>query len=129
MRSAQRLRAALAVAAVAAVAAALPAAASADPTHVRLGRVSGPTPFPGGCPGAAFDDTNTPGLEVEPSITANRARPSNVVAAWIQDEGPQSSRTDVTATSRNGGRTWAVHTIPGLTKCEGGPADSGADPW
>jgi hypothetical protein len=126
MRSARRLSLALAVAAVAA---ALPATASAAQDPVSLDLVSGPTPFPGGCPGAAFDATNTPGLEVEASITANRARPSNVVAGWIQDEGPDSSRTDVTATSRNGGRTWTTHTIPGLTRCEGGSADSAADPW
>jgi BNR repeat-like domain len=126
MRSAQRLRAAVTVVAVVA---ALPAAAFAGQTRVSLGLVSAPTPFPAGCPGAAFDDTNTPGLEVEPSITANRARPHKLAAAWIQDEGPDSSRTDVTAMSRNGGRTWTVHTIPGLTKCEGGTADSAADPW
>ena len=56
-------------------------------------------------------------------------RRDNVVAAWIQDQGPDSSRTDLTASSRDGGRTWQRSTIPGLTRCEGGTADSGADPW
>ena len=79
--------------------------------------VSGPTPFPAGCPGAAFDATMIPGQELEPSITVNRARPSNVVAAWIQDVGPDSSRTDVTAFSRDGGRTF------------GPPAQVHADGW
>ena len=117
------------VLALLAVAAAIPAVAGARPARVSLSRVSGPTPFPAGCPGAAFDSTMIPGQELEPSITVNRARPSNVVAAWIQDVGPHSSRTDLTASSTNGGRTWRRRTIPGLTKCEGGTADSGADPW
>jgi len=126
MRTARRCRIALAVLTVAA---AMPAAAFAAPGRVSLHMVSGPTPFPAGCPGAAFDATMIPGQELEPSITVNRARPRNVVAAWIQDVGPDSSRTDLTASSHDGGRTWTRHTIPGLTKCEGGPADSAADPW
>ena len=126
MGTAPRLRLALALLGVAA---AMPAAAVAAPARVSLRQVSGPTPFPAGCPGAAFDDTMIPGQEVEPSITANRARPNNVVAAWMQDSGPDSVRSDVTASSRNGGRTWTRTTIPGLTKCEGGTADSAADPW
>lgn len=126
MRTIRRFRVALAVLAVAA---ALPAAASAAPARVSLTRVSGPTPFPAGCPGAAFDATMIPGQELEPSITINRARPSNVVAAWIQDVGPDSSRTDVSAFSRDGGRTWTRSMISGLTRCEGGTADSAADPW
>src|SRR4051812_10584259 len=124
--TARRCRTALAVLTVAA---AMPAAAFAAPGRVSLHMVSGPTPFPAGCPGAAFDATMIPGQELEPSIAVNRARPRNVVAAWIQDVGPDSSRTDLTASSHDGGRTWTRHTIPGLTKCEGGPADSAADPW
>jgi hypothetical protein len=54
--------------------------------------VSGPSPFAAGCPGAAFDATMIAGQELEPSITVNPANPRNIVAAWIQDAGPQSSR-------------------------------------
>ena len=118
-----------AVALVAATGVLPAAAAGAKPSGVELHQISGPTPFAAGCPGAAFDSTMIPGQELEPSLTVNRAHPRNIVAAWIQDVGPDSSRTDLTASSRDGGRTWIRHTIPGLTKCEGGPADSAADPW
>jgi BNR repeat-like domain len=126
MRTSRRLVPALAVLAVAV---ALPAAATAAPGRVSLDRVSGPTPFPAGCPGAAFDDTNVAGQEIEPNVTANRANPNHLVAAWIQDTGPDSLRSDVTARSHNGGRTWTRTTIPGLTICEGGTADAAGDPW
>jgi hypothetical protein len=118
------------LAVAAGVTAAVPAVATAMPYGVHaLWLVSGPTPFPAGCPGAAFDNTMIPGQEVEPSITANPTNPRNVVAAWIQDIGPVSPRTDLAASSVDGGRTWKRSTIPGLTKCEGGLADGAADPW
>src|SRR5690349_2913316 len=106
MRTARSCRTALAVLTVAA---AMPAAAFAAPSRVSLRMVSGPAPFPAGCPGAAFDATMIAGQELEPSITVNPARPRNVVGAWIQDVGPDSSRTDLTASSHDGGRTWTRH--------------------
>lgn len=109
---------------------ALVAVATAKPYGVKALRlVSGPSPFPSGCPGAAFDSTAIAGQELEPSITVNPANPRNLVAAWIQDVGPIAGRTDLMASSLNGGRTWNRTMIPGLTKCEGGIADSAADPW
>lgn len=115
---------------VAVVAQAVPAVATAMPYSVKALRlVSGPSPFPAGCPGAAFDSTMIAGQELETSITVNPANPRNLVAAWIQDEGPRSSRTDLIASSLNGGKTWTRSTIRGLTKCEGGTADGGSDPW
>jgi hypothetical protein len=108
----------------------LPAVASAKP--YRAGdplRISGPSPFAGGCPGAAFDDTHITGQELEPSITVNRANERNIVAAWKQDVGPRGMRADLTAASLDGGRTWTRNTIPGLSKCTGGEADGASDPW
>src|SRR5947209_8905725 len=115
---------------VAVVAQMVPAVATAMPYTVKgLRLVSGASPLPAGCPGAAFDSTMIAGQELETSITVNPANPRNLVAAWIQDEGPRSSRTDLIASSLNSGKTWTRSTIPGLTKCEGGTADGGADPW
>jgi hypothetical protein len=112
------------------VSVAVPPVAAAGPYKVKdLRLVSGPSPFPGGCPGAAFDATMIAGQELEPSITVNPANPRNIVAAWKQDVGPDSTRTDLVASSLNGGRTWTRSTIPGLTKCEGGTADGASDPW
>ena len=108
---------------------AIPAAAAARPYRVDLRQVSGPSPFAAGCPGAAFDATMISGQETEPSITVNPANPRNLVAAWKQDVGPDSTRSDLIGSSVDGGRTWRRSTIPGLSKCTGGTADGASDPW
>jgi hypothetical protein len=92
--------------------------------------ISGPSPFEGGCPGARFDDMAITGYELEPIVTVNPANPRNLVAAWKQDVGPANqSRSDLVASSLDGGNTWTRSTIPGLTACTGGTADAGSDPW
>jgi hypothetical protein len=123
-------RRSLLVLVVVVVAAALPAVAAARPYKVKdLQVISAPSPFVAGCPGAAFDDTNITGHELEPMITVNRANPRNIVATWKQDVGPNSTRADLVASSVDGGRTWTRSTLPGLTACTGGTADAGSDPW
>ena len=113
-----------------AVTAAVPSMAAAAPYSVEdLRQVSGPSPFAAGCPGAAFDATMITGQEVEPSITVNPANPRNIVGTWKQDVGPDSTRSDLVASSQDGGRTWRRSTIPGLSKCTGGTADGASDPW
>jgi BNR repeat-like domain len=111
---------------------ALPAAAGAGPPgpyKVKdLQVVSGPSPFAAGCPGAG-DDLVITGHELEPAITVNPADPRNIVAAWKQDVGPAQSRSDLVASSRDGGKSWTRSTIPGLTTCTGGVAEVGSDPW
>ena len=124
------VRSFLAVGSALLVSALLAAAASAGPYKVRnLQAISGPSPFAAGCPGALFDDTNITGHELEPMITVNPARPRNIIAAWKQDVGPDSTRSDLVASSQNGGRTWTRTTIPGLSVCTGGTADAASDPW
>src|SRR5215213_5946033 len=93
-----------------------------------LKALSGPTPFPQGCPGAAQDDTHIAGAEIEPAVTVDPTHPRRIVATWQQDLG-FGGRTDLIATSPDGGRTWSRRTIPGLTRCTGGTADSASDPW
>ena len=109
--------------------AAMPAVAAAHPYTVDLRQVSGTSPFAGGCYGAAFDETMITGQEVEPSITVNPANPRNIVGTWKQDVGPDSTRSDLVASSLDAGRTWRRRTIPELSKCTGGTADGGSDPW
>jgi hypothetical protein len=92
--------------------------------------ISGPSPFAGGCPGARFDDQTITGHELEPAVTVNPANPRNIVAAWKQDVGTANqTRSDLAASSLDGGKTWTRSTIPGLTVCTGGTADAGSDPW
>src|SRR4029453_1836814 len=85
--------------------------------------ISGPSPFAGGCPGARFDDLAITGYELEPIVTVNPANPRNLVAAWKQDVGPANqSRSDLVASSLDGGKSWTRSTIPGLTACTRGAA-------
>jgi hypothetical protein len=93
-----------------------------------LQTLSGPTPFPDGCPGALGDDTHIPGAEIEPSVTVDPSNARHIVATWQQDLG-LAARTDMIGTSDDGGRTWTRVTIPGLTRCTGGQADAVSDPW
>jgi len=115
---------------------AVPAAAGTGPhaagpyTVEELRVVSGPSPFPAGCPGARFDNKHVAGYETEPMITVNPANPRNLIATWKQDTGPVvAARTDLVASSLDGGETWARRTVPGLTVCTGGTADGVSDPW
>jgi hypothetical protein len=125
-----RVRSFLAVGSALLVSALLAAAASAGPFKVKnLRAISGPSPFAAGCPGALHDDTNITGHELEVAITVNLANPRNIIAAWKQDVGPDSTRSDLVASSLDGGKTWTRTTIPGLTVCTGGTADAGSDPW
>jgi hypothetical protein len=125
-----RVRSFLAVGSAVLASVLLVAAASASPYKVkRLQAISGPSPFAAGCPGALHDDTNITGHELETAITVNPANPRNIIATWKQDVGPDSTRSDLVASSQDGGKTWTRTTIPDLTVCTGGTADAGSDPW
>lgn len=79
---------------------------------------------------AATGDTNFPNSEVEPWIDVNPTDPLNFVGGYQQDrwEGG-GSRGDVVSVTKNGGGSWTQVTIPGVSKCEGGPFDRATDPW
>ena len=92
--------------------------------------MSGPSPFAGGCPGAALDNAHVAGDEIEPAIAVNPANRRNLVGTWQQDLGGSiASRSDLIGWSRDGGKTRERSQIPGLTACAGGTADSASDPW
>jgi len=125
------LTAGLAVAASGLVCAGSLSAAVASPGpgaggHLRV--VSGPSPFAGGCPGAALDETRIAGDEIEPAIAVNPAHPQNLIGTWQQDLG-MLARSDLIGWSHDGGKTWRRSQIPGLTACTGGTADAATDPW
>jgi len=108
----------------------LPVVAAAEPYKVKnLQAISGPSPFAAGCPGGFGDETKISGHELEPAVAVNPANPRNIVATWKQDVGPFNGRDDLVASSLDGGRTWTRSTIPGLTVCTGGTADTASDPW
>lgn len=98
-------------------------------------RVSAVSPFAAGCDGAVATGTLYANAEVEPSVAVNPINPANVVAAWQQDRWSDGGAHGlVTAASFDTGRTWELAT-PGVSRCAGGSAASGADyerasdPW
>ena len=95
----------------------------ASPSMARGLRVYGPkvisrdTPLPASCDGQRH--------ETDTMLAADPGRPRHLVATWSQD----GNRSNVTATTRNGGRSWRIATIPGISKCTGGSSDQVVDPW
>jgi hypothetical protein len=89
--------------------------------------ISGPSPFPGGCPGAVGDAQRVAGAELEPMITVSPTNPRDIVATWQQDVG-FAARADMVGASPDGGRTWK-RTVIGGSRCAGGAADAASDPW
>ncbi len=101
-----------------------------------LMQVSGASPFdplddcgdfPGtvGPPGTVFLDS-----EVEPWVVVNPVNPDNIVAFWQQDRWSNGgARGNVAGVSLDGGATWQIVPVPGLTDCTGGPWERASDPW
>jgi hypothetical protein len=86
--------------------------------------VSGPTPFPAGCP----PDSPEPGTEnaaYEPTLVVDRRTPARLAAAWIQDGG----LAILAGFSVDGGRRWMRLRVPGASHCTGGRTGGAVDPW
>jgi hypothetical protein len=78
-----------------------------------------------GPPGTAFVDS-----EVEPWVTVNPLAPDNIVAFWQQDRWSNGGcRGNVAGVSLDGGATWQIVPVPGITDCTGGPWQRASDPW
>jgi BNR repeat protein/WD40 repeat protein len=129
-----RVLAAGVLAAVAVVA--WPPAASAKPMRVRgLRPISAKTPFPNGC-GGDYGQSQSES-EASPVLAVNPRDPKNLVATWMQDihEGYGASLTNLVSTSRDGGRSFAPHVIPNLSRCSASGDSDAADfphvdtPW
>jgi hypothetical protein len=102
-----------------------------------LVQVSGASPI-AACDG---DDGNVGGTqfvhsEVEPFVAVDPSNPSVLIGAWQQDRWSNGgSEGNVTATSTNGGSSWALNAITKSSKCTGGTAANGgdyeraSDPW
>jgi len=101
-----------------------------------LVKVSGVSPFgqleacgnfPGTIPGpgVVFLDS-----EVEPWMVVNPTDPDNIVAFWQQDRWSNGGcRGNVAGTSSDGGSSWSIVPVPGITECTGGPWERASDPW
>ncbi|HEY5840795.1 MAG TPA: sialidase family protein [Mycobacterium sp.] len=103
--------------------------ASAATLDGPLVQVSGASPFTATCgtsePGILFPDS-----EVEPYVDVNPDLPENIVGVWQQDRWSNGgSRGNVAGVSMDGGASWQVVPLPGVTQCTGGPFVRASDPW
>lgn len=97
-----------------------------------LEQVSGESPFDG-CtadnPGSQ-SGIFAGGSEVEPWIGVNPTDPLNMVATWQQDRWTNGgSRGLVVGVTHDGGLTWKMVPVPGLSRCSGGTFLRASDPW
>ncbi len=84
-----------------------------------------PTQVPGFPPSVNFVDS-----EVEPWVEVNPPNPDNIVAFWQQDRWSDGgARGNVAGVSFDGGATWQIVPVPGITDCTGGPWERASDPW
>ena len=100
-----------------------------------LVQVSSTSPFGslancGNFPGPPPGNINFPDSEIEPWVDVNPTNSNNIVATWQQDRwGNGGSRGLVVGASFDGGATWTIVPIPGVTDCTGGKFQRASDPW
>jgi hypothetical protein len=83
--------------------------------------------FPGVVAGPGINFLNS---EIEPWVEVNPTNPSNIVALWQQDRWSNGgARSNVAGVSVDGGTTWEIVVVPGLTDCSGGSFERASDPW
>jgi hypothetical protein len=132
----RRMLLAFAVAALTVAALASQAGASPAANEGPAVAVSGASPI-GGCDGdQQGSGINFPNSEVEPWMAVNPTNEDNLVAAWQQDRWSNGgSEGIVTASSSDGGGTWAIQANTKSSICTGGTAANGglyersSDPW
>jgi hypothetical protein len=94
--------------------------------------VSGPTPFGDDC-GDPGNGDGIPGAEVEVHLAVDPSDPDHLLATWQQDRYTSggAARSNLVASSLNGGRSWSRRTIPDLSWCTGEDAarPRASDPW
>lgn len=79
--------------------------------------ISRDTPLPQSCDGLR--------QETDTMVAADPSNPRHLVATWDQDD----HRSNVTASTTDGGASWRTSTIPRISKCTGGTSDQVVDPW
>jgi hypothetical protein len=109
---------------------ALALAPTADANRAKVGPlvpISGASPFSGDC---GVSGSPYRSAEVEPQLAVDPNKPRRLVAAWQQDRLPTGGAlSNVTASSKNGGRSWRQQLVPGVSGCTGGDYEWASDPW
>ena len=100
-------------------------------------RISGDSPFRGNDADnvAAQSGINFLGSEVEPYVVIDPTNRQHLVSFWQQDRWSNGgARSNVVGVSMDGGETWQVNSLPGLTLISGAKArefepQRATDPW
>jgi hypothetical protein len=104
---------------------AAPPPASAAPLVVSttgaLVPISNPDPL-ATCPPTGFV---SPNAATEPYVVVNPTNSKNIVTAWIA----HGHAGNAVSTSFDGGNTWQIVVIPGITECTGGIYPQAANNW
>jgi BNR/Asp-box repeat len=104
--------------------------ALARASSVTLITVSSTDPY-ASCSIAGQPGTNYPDAEVEPWVSVNPTKSSNIVGVWQQDRWSNGgARGLVAGFSFDGGKTWSESTLPFSSCAPGGlPYQRASDPW
>ncbi len=104
--------------------------ALARASSVTLVTVSSTDPY-ASCSIAGQPGTNYPDAEVEPWVSVNPTKSSNIVGVWQQDRWSNGgARGLVAGFSFNGGKSWSESTLPFSQCAPGGlPFQRASDPW
>jgi hypothetical protein len=84
------------------------------------------------CSAVGAPCVNYPDTEIEPWVDVNPRNSANLIAGWQQDRWSNGgSRGNVSAYSKDGGKTWTKVRVPGTTLCNGGGGiyARASDPW
>ena len=82
------------------------------------------------CSAVGAPCTFYPNTEIEPWVDANPTNPQNLIAGWQQDRWSNGgARGNVSAFTKDGGRTWRKVILPGGSLCGGGVWTRNSDPW
>jgi hypothetical protein len=94
-----------------------------------LVRVSGTAPWAATCGEPATRGSVTRDSEVEPAVAIDPTDAAHLIGVWQQDRWSNGgAKGVVSATSFDGGRTWAS-SVAAFTLCSGGTYQRATDPW
>jgi hypothetical protein len=97
-----------------------------------LVQVTGPDPFASSTADNAANQPGTffPGTTVEPYFAVNPTNPKNLVGIWTQDEWSNGGGRGIgIAVSFNGGNSWKIGVMQGLTLTADGAFERAGDSW
>jgi hypothetical protein len=94
-----------------------------------LGQLSGPSLFAGSTADNLPPDQILLNSEDENQLVVDPTNPNHLVGLWHQDETTVGNRGLVVGVTFDGGSTWQLAPLPGVSQVSGGTLQSNSDPW